>query len=155
MKNVKTFKGKGIDIKLKNRLIDVASSILKINKKTDSKSVKTKPGMKMNKKLGQHLLSNPGIVQKIIESAQITKSDTVLEIGPGTGNLTMQLCTLAKKVRCIEIDQRMVAELKKRAMASGHTNLEVLKGDALKTDFGYFTLCVANLPYQISSMFFV
>lgn len=110
-------------------------------------------GFKMNKTFGQHLLKNPGVVTKIIEAADIKKSDTVLEIGPGTGNLTVKLCPLARKVRAVEIDPRMVAEVKKRVLAQGYSNLEVKQGDALTADYGEFQVCTANLPYQISSPF--
>lgn len=110
-------------------------------------------GFKMNKLLGQHLLRNPGIVKKIIDAANINRSDVVLEIGPGTGNLTVQLCGLARKVRALEIDSRMVAEVKKRMLNAGFTNFEIVQGDALKSPFGEFQVCTANLPYQISSPF--
>ncbi|KAF4726746.1 dimethyladenosine transferase, partial [Perkinsus olseni] len=107
----------------------------------------------LQKKFGQHLLKNPGILDKIIEASDIKSTDTVLEIGPGTGNLTMRLLELAKKVVALEIDPRMAAEVKKRAQTSGRMNLKVIEGDALKTAFPVFDVCVANLPYQISSPF--
>ncbi|KAF8823010.1 putative ribosomal Rna (adenine(1779)-N(6)/adenine(1780)-N(6))- dimethyltransferase [Cardiosporidium cionae] len=110
-------------------------------------------GLQLHKRFGQHMLKNPGILDKIVSAADIKSSETVLEIGPGTGNLTVRLLPLAKKVRVIDIDERMVNEVKKRAFALGHTNLEVLQGDALRTDFGRFDICTANLPYQISSPF--
>ena len=120
----------------------------------NSKSTQ-KPGLSLplNKSFGQHLLKNPGILDKIIESASIRSSDTVLEIGPGTGNVTMRLLSAAKQVIAMEIDPRMAAEVKKRALTAGRTNLRVLEGDAIKTTFPKFDVCVANLPYQISSPF--
>eukprot|EP01053_Blabericola_migrator_P004105 Blabericola_migrator_1__4104@NODE_224_length_11141_cov_42_071880_g190_i0_p2_GENE_NODE_224_length_11141_cov_42_071880_g190_i0NODE_224_length_11141_cov_42_071880_g190_i0_p2_ORF_typecomplete_len393_score65_90RrnaAD/PF00398_20/7_2e71PCMT/PF01135_19/1e12Methyltransf_31/PF13847_6/3_4e10MTS/PF05175_14/2_7e09Ubie_methyltran/PF01209_18/1_6e08Ubie_methyltran/PF01209_18/2_2e03Methyltransf_25/PF13649_6/1_3e07DOT1/PF08123_13/1_2e07N6_Mtase/PF02384_16/1_2e07PrmA/PF06325_13/6_4e07NodS/PF05401_11/2e05Methyltran len=114
---------------------------------------KNKMAFKMNKTLGQHLLKNPGIVTKIIQAADVKRGDVVLEIGPGTGNLTVQVCALARKVVAIEIDPRMAAEVKKRCLSQGHSNLEIKEGDALKTDYGQFHICIANLPYQISSPF--
>jgi len=75
-----------------------------------------------------------------------------LEIGPGTGNLTMKLLAVAKKVIAIEVDPRMVAELQKRVAGTEYKNkLEIIFGDAIKTEFPYFDICVANTPYQISS----
>lgn len=133
----------------------LSAKVKSSSKKRDSsqQQSKSKLGFKMNKNLGQHLLKNPGIVAKIVSAAEIKRSDVVLEIGPGTGNLTVQLCALARKVRALELDPRMVAEVKKRCLASGYSNLEVVQGDALKTDFGEFQVCTANLPYQISSPF--
>eukprot|EP01056_Protomagalhaensia_sp_Gyna25_P005747 Protomagalhaensia_sp_Gyna_25__5746@NODE_82_length_5396_cov_47_429905_g63_i0_p3_GENE_NODE_82_length_5396_cov_47_429905_g63_i0NODE_82_length_5396_cov_47_429905_g63_i0_p3_ORF_typecomplete_len383_score60_47RrnaAD/PF00398_20/1_1e70PCMT/PF01135_19/2_8e12Methyltransf_31/PF13847_6/8_3e10MTS/PF05175_14/2_8e09Ubie_methyltran/PF01209_18/5_5e08Ubie_methyltran/PF01209_18/1_9e03Methyltransf_25/PF13649_6/1_7e07N6_Mtase/PF02384_16/2_5e06N6_Mtase/PF02384_16/1_3e02NodS/PF05401_11/7_8e07NodS/PF05401_11/1_8e03PrmA/ len=126
----------------------------KQNEAPNSKAIsKKKLAFKMNKQLGQHLLKNPGIVTKILHAAEVKKSDVVLEIGPGTGNLTVQLCAVARKVVAVEIDQRMAAEVKKRCLNQGHSNLEVKLGDALKTDYGQFHICIANLPYQISSPF--
>ncbi|CAD98641.1 Dim1p-like ERMB/KSGA methylase [Cryptosporidium parvum Iowa II] len=107
----------------------------------------------LDKKKGQHLLKNTGILDKIILAADIKPTDTVLEIGPGTGNLTMRLLPLARKVVAFDIDPRMVAEVKKRSVNSGFNNLEVREGDALRSSFGDFDVCTANLPYQISSPF--
>ncbi|KAF7458530.1 putative dimethyladenosine transferase [Cryptosporidium felis] len=107
----------------------------------------------LDKKKGQHLLKNTGILDKIISAADIKPTDTVLEIGPGTGNLTMRLLPLARKVVAFDIDPRMVAEVKKRSLNSGFSNLEVREGDALKSSLGDFDVCTANLPYQISSPF--
>ncbi|CEL98056.1 unnamed protein product [Vitrella brassicaformis CCMP3155] len=110
-------------------------------------------GLLLEKKKGQHLLKNPGILDKIIQAGDIKSSDIVMEIGPGTGNLTVRLLPLAKRVVAIEVDPRMVAEVKKRASGLGYSNLEAKEGDALRTDFGRFDVCMANLPYQISSPF--
>lgn len=107
----------------------------------------------LDKKKGQHLLKNTGILDKIISAADIKPTDTVLEIGPGTGNLTVRLLPLARRVVAFDIDPRMVAEVKKRSVNLGYSNLEVREGDALKSDLGDFDVCTANLPYQISSPF--
>eukprot|EP00762_Andalucia_godoyi_P005801 ANDGO_06966.mRNA.1 putative dimethyladenosine transferase len=107
----------------------------------------------MDKSLGQHLLKNPAIVTTIVQKADIMPTDTVLEIGPGTGNLTVKLLEAAKKVVVVEVDPRMVVELTKRIQAIPHlyTKLEIIHSDVLKCDFPYFDVCVANIPYQISS----
>ncbi|KAH8738681.1 hypothetical protein FG386_000676 [Cryptosporidium ryanae] len=107
----------------------------------------------LDKKKGQHLLKNTGILDKIINAAEIKPTDTVLEIGPGTGNLTMRLLPLARRVVAFDIDPRMVAEVKKRSLGSGFSNLEAREGDALRSPLGEFDVCTANLPYQISSPF--
>lgn len=106
----------------------------------------------MIKKQGQHLLKNPIIISSIVEKAEIKSTDTVLEIGPGTGNLTLCLLEIAKKVIAVEVDPRMVAELQKRISSSEHkSKLQILVGDVLKIDLPYFDLVVANIPYSISS----
>ena len=70
--------------------------------------------MVFNTNLGQHIIKNVLIVQSIVEKAGLRKDDTVLEIGPGTGNLTNQMIEKVKKVIACEVDPRMVAELQKR-----------------------------------------
>ncbi|CRH03979.1 small subunit rRNA dimethylase, putative [Plasmodium relictum] len=129
-----------------------------INKKNGKRNISTskvKSGNKMNmilyKKHGQHLLKNPGILDKIIMAAKIKSSDIVLEIGCGTGNLTIKLLPIAKKVITIDIDARMISEVKKRCLYEGYNNLEVYEGDAIKTVFPKFDICTANIPYKISS----
>ncbi len=75
-------------------------------------------GISLKKSLGQNLLKNPGIVDSIVDFGDIQPTDTVLEIGPGTGNLTIKMLPLAKKVIAIEYDPRMCAELEKRIAAT-------------------------------------
>jgi len=65
----------------------------------------------MNKNYGQHILANPLIINAIVEKADIRRSDTVLEVGPGTGNLTVKLLEEAKRVIAVEVDPRMAAAL--------------------------------------------
>lgn len=106
----------------------------------------------MNKSKGQHLLKNPMILKEIVNKSGIKPSDIVLEIGPGTGNLTMLMLEVAKQVIAVEVDPRMVAQLLKRVGISEYQQkLKLIQGDVLKTTFPYFDLCIANIPYQISS----
>ena len=65
-------------------------------------------GIEFQKSKGQHILKNPQVTQSIVDKAGIKPTDVVLEIGPGTGNLTMKLLEQAKKVIAIEVDPRMV-----------------------------------------------
>jgi len=105
-----------------------------------------------DKSFGQHILKNPLLIDNIIEKAKLQKTDVILEIGPGTGNLTMKLLENAKKVIAVEIDPRMAVELQKRVQGTSHaSHLELIVGDFLKVDLPYFDVCVANIPYQISS----
>eukprot|EP00906_Rhabdomonas_costata_P016262 RCo023344 len=101
---------------------------------------------------GQHILYNPLVINAIIEKAAIRPSDTVLEVGPGTGNLTVKLLAVAKKVIAFEVDPRMISELHKRVQGTPYAHkLQVVKGDAIKATFPFFNVCVANVPYAISS----
>jgi len=108
--------------------------------------------MVFDKGFGQHILRNPLVINAIVEKAGIKSTDIVLEIGPGTGNLTEKLLMAAKKVIAFEVDPRMVAELTKRFQNSPlQQKLEIVKGNCLDHDFPYFDKCVANVPYAISS----
>jgi 18S rRNA (adenine1779-N6/adenine1780-N6)-dimethyltransferase len=75
----------------------------------------------------------------------------VLEIGPGTGNLTVKLLEAAKRVIAIEFDPRMVVELQKRVEGTEHGHkLTIIHGDVLKEEkLPFFDVCVANIPYQV------
>lgn len=105
-----------------------------------------------NTSLGQHFLKNPAVVTAIVAKAGIKPTDTVLEIGPGTGNMTVPLLQQSKHVIAIEYDNRMIREVLKRVEGtSDERKLRVVQGDAIKTRFPFFDVCVANVPYQISS----
>lgn len=110
------------------------------------------PAFAMNTTIGQHILQNPQIAQSIVDKSNIMETDTVLEIGPGTGNLTMRILAQAQKVIAIEMDPRMARELAKRGAAE-HANkkLDIILGDCLKLNLPYHDLCISNMPYQISS----
>ncbi|CAK9833537.1 Probable dimethyladenosine transferase [Anthophora retusa] len=111
-----------------------------------------KQGILFNTDIGQHILKNPLIIQSMVEKAAVRPTDVVLEIGPGTGNMTVKLLDKAKKVIACEVDTRMVAELQKRVQGTPYqAKLQIMIGDVLKTDLPFFDLCVANIPYQISS----
>ncbi|KAF7403888.1 hypothetical protein HZH68_006682 [Vespula germanica] len=112
----------------------------------------TRQGIQFNKDFGQHILKNPLIIQNMVEKAAIRPTDVVLEIGPGTGNMTIKMLDKAKKVIACELDPRMVAELQKRVQGSPYQpKLQIIVGNVLKTNLPFFDLCVANIPYQISS----
>ncbi|KAM0062982.1 putative 18S rRNA (adenine(1779)-N(6)/adenine(1780)-N(6))-dimethyltransferase [Helianthus debilis subsp. tardiflorus] len=108
--------------------------------------------LQLYKSWGQHLLINPRVLDSIIRNSGVGPTDTVLEIGPGTGNLTMRLLEAAKKVVAVEVDNRMVEILHTRVSESGlREKLTIICKDALKADFPDFDLVVANIPYGISS----
>lgn len=127
---------------------------VKAEKKSRQHQEVKNQGIMFNTGIGQHILKNPLIVNSIIEKAALRPTDVVLEVGPGTGNMTVKLLEKAKKVVACELDCRLVAELQKRVQCTPMQNkLQILVGDVLKTDLPFFDVCVANLPYQISSPF--
>ncbi len=103
------------------------------------------------KRLGQNFLINPDVIDDILEQANITKEDVVVEIGAGAGFVTEQLVKHAKKVIAIELDEDAIKELEKIPC----DNLQIIHQDVLKTDLS--NLCdekikiVANIPYYITS----
>ncbi|KIV83426.1 dimethyladenosine transferase [Exophiala sideris] len=107
---------------------------------------------KMNTDIGQHVLKNPGVAQAIVDKADLKQSDIVLEVGPGSGNLTVKILEKAKKCIAVELDPRMAAEVTKRVQGTAQgRRLDVVLGDVIKTDLPYFDVCISNTPYQISS----
>uniref|UniRef100_A0A1B6GX66 rRNA adenine N(6)-methyltransferase n=1 Tax=Cuerna arida TaxID=1464854 RepID=A0A1B6GX66_9HEMI len=125
---------------------------IKAEKKSRNHVEVAKQGILFNKGFGQHILKNPLIIQAMVEKAAIRSTDVVLEIGPGTGNMTVKLLEKSNKVIACEIDTRLVAELQKRVQGSPHqSHLQIIVGDVLKMEIPFFHVCVANIPYQISS----
>ncbi|KNH05242.1 ribosomal RNA adenine dimethylase family protein [Perkinsela sp. CCAP 1560/4] len=109
-------------------------------------------GIQFRKAHGQHILRNFSVLRAIVDKSGILPTDVVLEIGPGTGNLTEYLLKVAKKVVCIEVDERMVGELKKKFEKDIIKHkLQIIQGNCLRVDFPHFDRCVANVPYNISS----
>uniref|UniRef100_A0A9J7ZK57 rRNA adenine N(6)-methyltransferase n=2 Tax=Cyprinus carpio TaxID=7962 RepID=A0A9J7ZK57_CYPCA len=128
---------------------------VKAEKKSRQHQEVKSQGIMFNTGIGQHILKNPLVVNGIIEKVE---SNSFLYVsphfGPGTGNMTVKLLEKAKKVVACELDTRLVAELQKRVQCTPMQNkLQILIGDVLKTELPFFDICVANLPYQISSPF--
>jgi 18S rRNA (adenine1779-N6/adenine1780-N6)-dimethyltransferase len=123
------------------------------NKPDPSGSAQINKVFKFNTDLGQHILKNPLIAQGIVDKAEIKPSDVVLEIGPGTGNLTVRILEQARKVYAVEVDPKMAAELTKRVQGTPlEKKLEIIMGDFMKLkEIPYFDVCISNTPYQISS----
>ncbi|KAK5097268.1 Dimethyladenosine transferase [Lithohypha guttulata] len=129
-----------------------ASSAASPYSKPASKAGGSNAIFKMNTDLGQHVLKNPGVAQAIVDKADLKQSDIVLEVGPGSGNLTVRILERAKKCIAVELDPRMAAEVTKRVQGTpAGKRLDVLLGDVIKTDLPYFDVCISNTPYQISS----
>lgn len=110
------------------------------------------------KKYGQNFLIDTHILDKIIESAQITKEDCVLEIGPGIGTMTQYLAESAREVIAVEIDKALMPILEDTL--SAYENVTIMNADILKVDvqkivdeknYGKSIKVVANLPYYITT----
>jgi len=115
-------------------------------------------GITPTKKLGQNFVIDPNTVRYIVEQAHVTNEDTVLEVGPGLGSLTLGLLPVAKEVIAIEIDQRLAQELPRTVAQYApefSQRLTVITADALRVnaeDLGGArpTSIVANLPYNVA-----
>ncbi len=108
-----------------------------------------------SKRLGQNFLIDKKAIKKIIEGAKLSPNDTVLEIGPGIGNLTTELAPKVKKVIAIEKDQKMIKILKE--VLKDFPQVEIIKEDVLKFNPKIYGLkpntykIVANIPYYLTS----
>ncbi len=117
-----------------------------------------KYGFSFQKRFGQNFLIDSHVLDKIIDAANITKNDGVIEIGPGIGTMTQLLCERAAKVVAIEIDRQLIPILEETL--SGYDNVRTVNADVMKIDlreliaeefFGMTVKVVANLPYYITT----
>lgn len=118
-------------------------------------------GLRAHKGLGQNFLQDPRALEQIVSAAEIRKTDTVLEIGPGLGSLTRYLAVSAKEVVTVELDENLLPPLK--TVLAPYQNIRLIHGDILKlspndlihraaslvTEEDY--IVVANIPYYITS----
>lgn len=111
------------------------------------------------KKFGQNFLIDTHVLEKIIRSAEITKDDLVLEIGPGIGTMTQYLCENAREVVAVEIDKNLIPILEQDTLSS-YDNITIINEDILKVDINQIVKeknggkpikVVANLPYYITT----
>ena len=111
-------------------------------------------GLRMSKKLGQNFLIDAGIVQGIVDAAEIKPGDRVLEIGPGIGTLTQGLAEAGAEVTAVELDKKLPAVLAETLKT--YPNVTIVPGDILKVNIpaimgeGSFKVA-ANLPYYITT----
>lgn len=116
-------------------------------------------GFTFKKSLGQNFLTNPTILQNIVDAASLTQADDVIEVGPGIGALTQFIAENANHVLALEVDGRLLPVLAETL--DGYLNVEVVLEDVLKADLpklvaehfdGKHNLkVVANLPYYITT----
>ncbi len=106
-------------------------------------------GIRLSKRVGQHQVIDPAVLERMVDYAELSRDDVVLEIGAGIGNLTLLLAQRAGKVIAVERDKRLIKVLK--TQLGSRSNVELLCGDALHIQLPEFKKVVANLPYGISS----
>lgn len=123
----------------------------------ENRQIMKKYGISPKKKFGQNFLIDESVLDSIVENADVTMNDFIIEIGPGLGNLTKRLCEKAGHVLVIEIDKEMVEIL--RSEYSYIHNLEIIEADVMKVDLKEIVSkagdkrvkVVANLPYYITT----
>ena len=110
------------------------------------------------KKFGQNFLIDDHVISKIINGAQVTKADFVLEIGPGIGTMTQYLAEAAREVAAVEIDRKLIPILQETL--AEYDNVTIINEDILKVDIRALAMeknegrpikVVANLPYYITT----
>lgn len=123
--------------------------------KLNTKEVVKKYNFKFTKSLGQNFLIDDKVLDDIVEGADVSKEDFVIEIGPGVGTLTKELLAKAKKVCAVELDSELIPILQEEL--EGYDNFELIHKDALKVDFNEIigeeesVKVVANLPYYVTT----
>ena len=113
--------------------------------------------LRASKRLGQNFLVDATVVRGIVDAAELTAGDTVLEIGPGIGTLTQGLAETGARVVAVEVDKKLPAVLAETL--KGYDNVTIVPGDILKIDIpqvlglrtGERFKVVANLPYYITT----
>lgn len=125
---------------------------------TRTREILHKHGFTFKKSLGQNFLTEPNILRKIVQTADITASDNVIEVGPGIGALTEQLAQHAQEVLAVEVDDRLIPVL--QDTLSEYDNIGIVNQDILKVDLAKLVQefrhpgavkVVANLPYYITT----
>ncbi|AJA46273.1 ribosomal RNA small subunit methyltransferase A [Clostridium pasteurianum DSM 525 = ATCC 6013] len=121
----------------------------------NTKEIVKKYGFKFTKSLGQNFLMDNEVLKDIVEGAEVSKEDFVIEIGPGVGTLTRKLLNAAKSVCAIELDSDLLPILEQEL--KDYDNFMLVHKDALKVDFNEITAreksvkLVANLPYYVTT----
>jgi 16S rRNA (adenine1518-N6/adenine1519-N6)-dimethyltransferase len=112
-------------------------------------------GLRPSKALGQHFVTDPNTVRRIVRLADVDADESVVEIGAGLGSLTLALALTGAQVVAVEVDRHLVSVL--RAVLAEHTNVTVVEADALALDWGELLgaspawCLVANLPYNVAT----
>jgi 16S rRNA (adenine1518-N6/adenine1519-N6)-dimethyltransferase len=134
-------------------LSGVAASSVELLGAADIRELAAKLGVVPTKKLGQNFVTDPNTIRRIVAAAKLDGSETVVEIGPGLGSLTLGLLEVANKVVAVEIDPKLASELEATvAKRAPGKDFELVKSDALRVSElpAEPQALVANLPYNIS-----
>lgn len=115
-------------------------------------------GIKPSRSKGQNFLIDESVYDKIVAGADIKKNDTILEVGPGLGFLTLKLSQKAKKILAVELDAKLFQFLQSLIKARNIKNIKIFNNDILQARGENFSRLgsykiVSNLPYNISSIF--
>ncbi|WP_133782829.1 16S rRNA (adenine(1518)-N(6)/adenine(1519)-N(6))-dimethyltransferase RsmA [Kribbella sp. VKM Ac-2571] len=122
----------------------------------DVRSLAASLGVRPTKQRGQNFVIDPNTVRRIVRAADLTESETVLEVGPGLGSLTLALLADGHRVTAVEIDPLLARALPSTvASYAPHQaeRLTVVEADAMDVtpaEIGEPTACVANLPYNVA-----
>ncbi len=123
----------------------------------NTKKLIQKYNLKLTKSLGQNFLTDDNVVKKIVDVANVSDNDLVIEIGPGVGSMTTELAKRAKKVIAVEIDKRLIPALQENLCE--FSNVDIVNKDIMdvninelydKGQYGSIKV-VANLPYYITT----
>lgn len=120
----------------------------------DVQNVLKRYGLRADKKLGQNFLQDESVLLKICETAEISESDSVLEIGPGLGSLTRYLAASTAKVTTVELDLDLLLPLK--WILKPYPHVKIIHGDILNLNIAEIIsepnyIVAANIPYNITS----
>ena len=120
----------------------------------DAEALLRRYHLRPHKGLGQNFLEDPEALEKIVAAAEVSSTDTVLEIGPGLGSLTRYLAASARQVVAVELDEKLIPPL--QAVLSDYQNVRLVHGDILELSPAELIavrdyLVVANIPYYITS----
>jgi 16S rRNA (adenine1518-N6/adenine1519-N6)-dimethyltransferase len=120
---------------------------------TLARDVLRRHGLHTKRSLGQNFLVDPNTARRIVRLARVRDDETILEIGPGLGSLTVELAAAAGRVVAVEIDERVSGAL--REVLGGAHNVDVVEADAMSIDLTRLVSpgarLVANLPYNIAT----
>ncbi len=135
---------------------------MKLHAPSTINEIRQRHNLQLSKSLGQNFITDPGVIDSIIEGANIGEEDLVIEIGPGIGVLTAAAAEAAAKVVTIEIDSRLIPILEETL--AEYNNIEIINRDILKTDlnevidrqrktgtFSGAVRIIGNLPYYITT----
>ena len=116
-----------------------------------------KHNIRLVKSLGQNFLIDEKVTKRIVDTAELSNADTVIEIGPGIGNMTVELAGRVRRVIAFEIDRRLIPALQDNL--GGALNVDIINKDIMDVDIGTIQSetregrlkVVANLPYYITT----